>query len=500
MLSVSTKTLVFATLSLGFCGQLEAQWRMTSIKARPDTPNILWITTDQQRWNTINALGNPHVHTPNIDRLVREGVSFTHAFSQSPICTPSRGSFLTGMYPSHIRASKNGTSHWAEAAPLITAILDDAGYDCGLAGKLHLSGAMANLPEKRPINDGYRVFWFCHSPYQGGSSNDYISWHLERGVDIIALKNKLGYVPSDYHEATWTTNRTIDFIREDRGGSYPWLFSLNIYDPHNPYDPPAEYLERYDIESLPGPIFKPSDIEQKGVFNDVMFQSLPTVYSDYDAKMELARYWAQIDHIDENIGRILQVLEETGQLDNTLIIFMSDHGDTVGDHGLRLKGCRFYEGLVRVPLIFWYPSMLKQDLQSNALVELVDVFPTIMEITGMPIPDNIHGKSLLPIMTGGKDHHHHRDYVRSEFYETIEPEAHHNYNFGTMIRTERYKLSVYHGHPAGGELFDLEKDPYEHENLWNNRRYQDVRFELLLKAFDQTVFSIDTGPERMGRY
>lgn len=498
--SLLPKSLVIAAVSLGFSANAEAQWRMSSLKASSDAPNILWITTDQQRWDTIHSLGNPHVNTPNIDRLVREGVSFTRTYVQSPVCTPSRASFLTGKYTSHLRSSKNGQAYWSEASPLISTVLDDAGYDAGLAGKFHLSTAMANLPERRPENDGYRMFWFSHSPYQGGSSNDYIRWHLERGVDIIALKNDLGHVPSEYHEATWNTDRAIDFIREDRGGSFPWLFSLNIYDPHNPFDAPAEYLERYNIDDLPLPRFSPDDIRQKSVFNDVMFQSVPQVYSDQEARLHLAEYLAQIDHIDVHIGRLLEVLEETGQLDNTLIIFTSDHGDMVGDHGMRLKGCRFYEGLVRVPLIFWYPGVIEQNLQSDALVELVDIFPTLMELTGLPVPGNLHGKSLLPILKGEADPSHHKDFVRSEFYDTIETGPGHLYNFGTMIRTERYKLSIYHGHPEGGELFDLEKDPNEFNNLWHSKKHRDIRYELIQMAFDQTIFSIDTGPERLGRY
>ncbi len=498
--NISCKTIALAAVSLSIPAQSMAQWRMSSIKANPDTPNILWITTDQQRWNTINALGNPHVLTPNIDRLVEEGVSFTRAYSQSPVSTPSRASFMTGMYASTVRSTKNGQAFWAEAAPLISTILDDAGYDCGLSGKLHLSTAMANLPERRPVNDGYRIFWYSHSPYQGGTSNDYIKWWLDRDVDIIALKNELGYVPTPYHQTVWCTDRAIDFIREDRGGSYPWFFSLNIYDPHSPMDPPQEYLDRYDLESLPGPRFAETDIKQKSVFNDIMFQSVPQVYSEHQRRLELAKYWAQIDLIDENIGRIMQVLEETGQLDNTLIIYTSDHGDMVGDHGLVRKGCRFYEGLVRVPLIFWYPGKTKQNLQSDALVELIDIFPTIMDITGLPVHDRVQGKSLLPIMTGEKDPGHHKDFVRSEFYDTIEPRGRHNFSFGTMLRTERYKLVLYHGHPMGGELFDMENDPDEFHNLWDDPEYRDIRFELMKLSFDQTVFSIDTGPERVGRY
>ena len=128
-------------------------------------PNILWICTDQQRYDTIGALGNDHINTPNIDRLVQEGVAFTHAYCQNPICTPSRASFLTGMYPSSVHACMNGNDYWADAAPLVTRLLSDAGYDCGLAGKLHLAGAADRIEPRG--DDGYRVFDWSHQPIDG---------------------------------------------------------------------------------------------------------------------------------------------------------------------------------------------------------------------------------------------------------------------------------------------------------------------------------------------
>ena len=138
---------------------------------RSKRPNILWICTDQQRFDTIGALGNPHVRTPNIDRLVAEGVAFSHAFCQSPICTPSRAAFLTGMYPSTIHACTNGNDYWADSAPLVTKLLADASYDCGLAGKLHLAGAHIRI-EPRPNDDGYRVFHWSHHP-----ADDWLAGH-----------------------------------------------------------------------------------------------------------------------------------------------------------------------------------------------------------------------------------------------------------------------------------------------------------------------------------
>ncbi len=457
-------------------------------------PNILWICTDQQRYDTIHALGNPHIRTPNMDRLVAQGVAFTHAHCQSPICTPSRASFLTGMYPSTVHACINGNDHWDEAAPLITKTLADARYDCALAGKFHLSSAMAHEPELRPKNDGYRRFWYSHAPHQGiDKGNQYTDWLTSLGQDYKKLKKKYGYIPAKWHQTTWCTDRTIEFMREKHTG--PWLCSVNIYDPHGPFDPPQEYLDRFDVESLPEPLFRESDLVAQQRLAGVMFQTKAKRPAYPDAKLTLAKYWAQIELIDENIGRMLEALEETGQRENTVVIFTSDHGEMAGDHGLTKKGCRFYEGLVRVPLIFSWPGRFKRGLRSEAMVELLDIAPTLLELNGLPVPETMHGKSLLPILTGQGDPGHHRDFVRCEYYGVLEGPR----SYATMLRTREYKLVNYHGHEPG-ELFDLKNDPHEFENQWDNPAYASVRFDLTKKSFDALAFAVDTGPQRAGRY
>ena len=457
-------------------------------------PNILWICTDQQRYDTIHALGNKHIRTPNLDRLVATGTAFEHAYCQTPVCTPSRGSFLTGMYPSTVHACMNGSDHWGEAAPLITKTLADIGYDCGLAGKLHLSSAMAHEPERRPRDDGYRRFWYCHAPHQGiGKGNQYTEWLARIGQDYKKLKKKYGYIPAKWHQTTWCADRAIEFIKEERKG--PWLCSVNIYDPHGPFDPPQEYLDRFAVESLPGPLFRESDLAAQERLAAINFQGKARRPTYPDAKLTLAKYWAQIELIDENVGRMLDALEETGQRQDTLIIFSSDHGEMAGDHGLNKKGCRFYEGLVRVPLIFSWPRQLKQGIRSDALVELVDIAPTLLELAGVPVPETMQGKSLLPILEGKADPGKHRDFVRSVYYGALSgPQS-----YATMIRTREHKLVNYHGHDAG-ELFDLTDDPHEFENRWDNPAYAAVRFDLMKKSFDALALAVDTGPSRVGRY
>ncbi len=446
-------------------------------------PNILWICTDQQRWDTIGALGNNFIHTPNIDRLVNEGVAFDHAFCTSPICTPSRAGFLTGMYPCAVKACKNGAESWAEQAPLVTKLFRDMGYVCGLSGKLHLASAMKNDRETRPRDDGYSIFHYSHSPHQGGKKNDYLVWLEKCGYSYKNLQKLDSQAHARFHQTTWCTDRAIDFIRAHK--AQPWLFSINIYDPHPPFNAPASYVERYDTSSLPGPAFKESDIEEKGLFNGIMFQKKPRHYSYSDAKQHQADYWAQIDLIDENVGRLFSELKQTGQDKHTVIIFTSDHGDMCGDHGMRAKGCRFYDGLIRVPLIFWFPGRFRKGLISKALVELTDIAPTLLDILGERIPSHMQGRSLLPILEGESDPNTHREFVRSEFYDTLDP-GKLPPAFATMIRTRVFKLVVYHGH-ALGELFDLSKDPKEFDNLWDGPDYEEKRLVLLKCCFDATI-------------
>ncbi len=448
-------------------------------------PNILWICTDQQRWDTIGALGNNCIHTLNIDRIVNEGVAFDHAFCTSPICTPSRAGFLTGMYPCAVKACKNGAESWAEQAPLVTKLFRDRGYVCGLSGKLHLASAMKNDRETRPRDDGYSVFHYSHSPHQGGKKNDYLVWLEKRGYSYKGLQKLDGQAHARLHQTTWCTDSAIDFIRAHK--AQPWLFSINIYDPHGPFNAPPSYVSRYDTSSLPGPAFTESDIEEKGRFNGIMFQKNPRYYSDSDAKQHQADYWAQIDLIDENVGRLLSALEETGQDKSTVIIFTSDGGDMCGDHGMRAKGCRFYEGLIRVPLIFWFPRRFRKGLVSKALVELTDIAPTLLDTVGEQIPSHMQGRSLLPILEGEANPDTHREFVRSEFYDALDPKELPP-AFATMIRTRDFKLVVYHGH-ALGELFNLSKDPKEFDNLWDQPDYEEKRLVLLKRCFDSTIYA-----------
>jgi arylsulfatase len=472
-------------------------------------PNILWICTDQQRYDTIGGLGNPAIRTPHIDRLMAEGVTFTRTYSQSPICTPSRASFLTGLYPSTLHVNRNGNAFFPAPERLISRLLAGEGYDCGLAGKLHLSAANERVEER--CDDGYRFFRWSHhpmpEPYWPTPDHAYQQWLADRGVrwdEAYGARQEGGLAPQDeyrpgiaaeHHQTTWCAEEAIAFMRERRDG--PWLMSVNPFDPHPPLDPPAEYLRRMDRSAMPLPLWREAERESQLAFGAIAHQTkIPASPDEYDARGMVAAYYAEIELIDDQVGRMLAALEATGQRENTIVIYCSDHGEMLGDHGLRLKGCRFYEGAVHVPLIVSWPGRVREGLRSDALVELTDLVPTLNDLVGRPNPEDLHGRSLAPILTGAADPARHREFVRCEYHDALaQPEASH----ANMLFDGRFKISVYHGHEVG-ELYDLQEDPEEFHNLWWSGAHAEVKAALTRRLFDAVMLATDPGQPRVGKF
>ncbi|MEO1103832.1 MAG: sulfatase-like hydrolase/transferase, partial [Pseudomonadota bacterium] len=433
-----------------------------------ERPNILWYCTDQQRHDTIRALGNPHISTPELDAFTERGVAFTNAYCQSPICTPSRASFLTGRYPATTHVHRNGAAGFPASETLVTKTFADAGYDCGLVGKLHLQSAKGF---ERRTDDGYRLFAWSHHPLPDldPAHHAYARWlSEEKGVDPRELYSDVkGFcttgVPAELHQTTWVTETAIRFVSEKRDG--PWLLSLNPFDPHPPFDPPASYAERYDPATLPPPLFRPSDIERQQAFRDIAQQTvdamdpmgpMPTgelsaeelsrsAYappSSFNGPVVKAHYYAMIELIDAEFGRLLRALDTMGELENTIVIFHSDHGEMLGDHGLLYKGCRFFEGLVHVPMIVSWPGRVLEGRRSDALVELVDIAPTLLEAAGMEVPPAMQGESLWPLLTGRADLQTHKPHVVCEFNDALGSAANPAPSHGSMMFDGRMKHIV----------------------------------------------------------
>jgi len=464
--------------------------------------SILWICSDQQRFDTLGCYGNRFVRTPNIDRLAERGVLFERAYCQNPLCTPSRASFLTGRYPSTVRCVQNGQSI-PEQEVLVTRLLADAGYTCGLSGKLHLSACnpRACAVMERRIDDGYAEFHWSHHPTPDWPANEYTQWLCEQGEEFRRSPFPgCGHIrtgmPGPLHQTTWCAEKAIRFIEARADADTPWLFSVNMFDPHFPFDPPERLLQRYldDLEDVPLPNYRPGELETKPEHQQNWHQGGPhraEEMSERDHRLVRAAYWAMIDLIDEQVGRMLGALEAAGQAENTMVIFMSDHGEMLGDHGLYLKGRAFYEPAVRVPLIVSAPGAIQGGRRSRALVELVDLAPFLLEAAGLPVPRSMQGHSLLPLLSGGADLDHHRDDVYSEFHVARQrPKPGDNV---TMLRTDRHKLVVVHGKEPG-ELYDLKADPTETDNRWDDPACRAVKVDLLRRLSDRMAETVDPLP------
>lgn len=485
-------------------------------------PNILWICTDQQRTETLGCYGNPFVRTPNIDSLATHGIRFTNAYAQSPVCMPSRASFLTGRYPNTCGVRYNGQDMRAsEAEYLIPRRLrDDAGYTCGLCGKLHLgigNPAVTPVMEHR-INDGYDYFAWSHEPGYRWPTNGYSLWLSACGKSYKApprpdCKYVRQGMPAEYHHTKWCADRAIEFMESASHFDRPWLFSFNCYDPHHSFDPPPEYLERYlpILDQLPMPDYTVGELTCK---SPIQTRNHYGAYGkkDYfvydemterDHRMLRAAYYAMCDFIGVQVGRMLESLRKTGQLENTIVIFHSDHGESLGDHGVYLKGPYFYESGIRVPLIISRPDSFLEGVTCEALVELLDIAPTLLEACGLPPCPGMQGYSMLRLLTGEAPLDHFRDSVFSEIYADT-PDAEPD-TYSSMVFDGRYKLTKIHALPARycegavhGELYDLNTDPTETKNLYDDPSMAEVRFRMLELLCDRMAHTRDPMP--MHRY
>jgi arylsulfatase A-like enzyme len=365
-----------------------------------------------------------------------------------------------------------------------------------MVGKFHLQSA-GRRTEPR-IADGFEYWRFSHAlrdDWQEG--HDYAEWVRARGGDLDALRASEERVPTELHQTSWASDCALEFI-EQTADDRPWLLNINIYDPHPPFIPPKSYAEQFDPRAMPGPHFRDSDLQQQKRLAEVDFQDGIKTPAEHDAWARQARYYAMIAQIDDQFARILQRLDERGLRDKTVVIFTSDHGEALGDHGLMFKGCRFYEGLVRVPLIFSWPLVFPSGLHSGALVELIDLSATLLELCGVGQPSYMQGKSLVPILEGRASPDSHRAFVRSEYFDALDSSfTSGSGTFATMYRDQQYKLCLYHDQQLG-ELYDLRQDPWEYEDLWFSESHQAIKHRLILESFHaHVVLTTDVGSARI---
>lgn len=508
-------------------------------------PNILLITSDQQVWNTVCS-EHRIVKTPNIDRLVERGTLYTRAYTCNPVSTPTRVSMITGMYPSQHGAYALGTKLDEDVPTVGEYLnrIGYRSYLVGKAHFMPLAGT-SEYPslEGYPILQDLDFWRRYHGPFYGFDYIDlarnhgdeghvgqhYALWMMDRlaedGLSPDAWKkwfsvpNKQYAVynpemddltscfqpenperqhgmwncPEEYHMNAWIAETSIKRIEEAQRSGSPFFLWSSFFDPHPPYLVPAPWDKMYDPDEMILPDVPENDMDdmpyhyrmtqtEDNSWGDAYREDgfpVHGLYShkrvpDKQARQNMALYYGMISMMDKYIGEILDYLEDKDMLDNTMIIFTTDHGNHIGSHGLHFKGGFMFEEDVRIPFVVSWKNHFPENKVSDALVSIVDLAPTILSVAGMEnLPLTMSGKDASGLFEG--DIEEYRDHVlvenhfqRTRFYQK------------GMI-TDRYKIVWYMGSDEG-ELFDLKHDPGEHDNLWNDPEYQDLKYRLLHKA------------------
>ena len=427
---------------------------------RKKRPNVLLLVSDDHRPDTIGALGNKLIHTPNLDWLAGAGTAFTRAIAPEPICTPSRAEIMTGcsgIYTGNRLRGRQAPVLWARA-------MQQAGYHSWYVGKWMNDG--------RPINRGYEQslglfagggarWWKGGVDYHGRPITGYSGWVFqtddgrkmpEKGVGLTADISR--------HFA----DAAIELI--NRRPDEPFFLHVNFTAPHDPLLMPPGYEGKYDPKKIPlPPNFLPEHPFDHGNLRGRDEKLLPWPRTPTDVREDLAVYYAVISHMDRHIGRILAALKTTGQADDTIVIFTSDQGLAMGSHGLRGKQ-NMYEHTVGTPLIICGPDLPKGRV-SRAQCYLRDLYPTVCELAGIKIPETVQGRSLRPVLCGEADSIY--SHVFGHFRDTQR-----------MIRTQRWKL-IHYPKIKRYQLFDLSADPHELNDLSADPRRAAVLAELRAK-------------------
>jgi arylsulfatase len=446
-------------------------------------PNIILIMTDQQRIDSIRAWGHSHMTTPGMDRIAQNGISFRQAFCPGATCIASRAAIFTGMY-----AHNTGVYTFLDWSHQPNWVQDLAqhGYHCVNIGKMHFAPefemggfherVVVENPTSAPsVYGGKEDAWGEHLKEHGAerpihrqatdpdwfSKHQAVPWHLGEKLhsDVFIGDSAL----------KWIQNHQVQ---------KPVFLQIGFTGPHEPYDPLPRHLKLYQDKDVPPAIFPETGFQEK----PPQFKALDRYWHDApgEAAVRLSKaspkdiekmrrhYYAKVTTVDEKVDQILNELEKRGYLKNALVIFCSDHGDMLGDHQLPYKWL-MTEPVVRVPLMIWDTRQKEQKKEVSDLVSLIDLAPTILEAAGLKPAAYHEGKSLMGYLEG--------KVTSPQPYVFCED------NYLHMIRSKTHKL-VHYLYQDQGELYDLEKDPNELKNLWDDPQYQTIKLQLTKDLFE----------------
>jgi choline-sulfatase len=364
--------------------------------------NILLIFTDQQRWDTIAASGNPYIKTPNLDRLMHDGTAFASAYTPSPVCVPARCSMHYGQYPMTTGCFENNYG-MPDDRPSVADVLSAEGYRTHAVGKRHFT------PDRNGLR-GFQTMETQEENVENISQDDYTQY-LESNdcgyaIEPHGVRSEAYYVPQlstlppQHHPTQWVGDRTVQWLKTEGAGDQPFFLFSSFIHPHPPFSPPTPWHKLYRGPDMPLPKMT-EDPERLYLYTN----RIQNRYKGRDAGRDLrlhqlikAYYWASISFIDQQVGRILKTLEEAGQLDNTLIIFTSDHGEFLGDYNCFGKRS-FLDSAARVPMICCLPGLFAASAVCDTPVSLIDIMPTALAAAGASAV-NMDGEDLVKIADG----------------------------------------------------------------------------------------------------
>jgi len=439
--------------------------------AEPQRPNFLIFLTDQQRFDALGCCGNPHIRTPNLDRLAAHGAYFPLAHTSNPICIPGRATLISGCWGVQTGILRNQSLPTGCLPPhieTIPEILSRRGYFCQAIGKMHY------VPRRNHY--GFNRMELMEEVPAWRHDDEYLMYLKQVGYGHIRevhgvrrefyCQPQVSLLPEEHHGTNWVADRTIEFLKANR--ARPFFCLAGWIAPHPPWNVPVSRAHDYDPNTLPLPKRSEEELEGCNEFVACKQDSMELAdASDEKLRLIKALYYTSVTMVDEAVGRILACLEELGLAENTLVIFTSDHGEMLGDHWAWGKKL-FYDASARIPMILRYPGRIAPGTVCDELVNLTDIMPTVLDAAGVEVPCEVErsGQSLLKILSG-----------ETRGRDVLFGECDHGQSLIFMARTKRYKY-VYTVRRGFEELYDLEQDPDEFHNLAKDPRHRQIRLDL----------------------